>query len=237
MLYFWDLKNEEEEQEILGNRTLIYLLALAGFLGFTGGCYPYPETSVVKSDLDIVISNYNDKVDFSQYKTYVLFDSVALIIEEDEGADSDDPFYQNGYDQYILDEIKNQMEALGYTRKNVDAFPDLGVAATAFRIVNVEITSIPGWWWGFPGYGWWGPGNTPGYNPGGWYSTFYTYQQGTIVIDMEDLQKAQSDTALVWNSVINGLVDVNTEVTSQRISTAVESAFKQSRNFYPREIK
>lgn len=216
-------------------RTVIFSLALAGFPNFMGGCYPYPETNVVKSDLDIVITNFNDKVDFSQYKTYVLYDSVALIIEKGEGADNDDLFYQNGFDQIILDEIEIQMEALGYIRRNVDAFPDLGVAATAFRVNNVEITSVSGWWWGFPGYGWWGPGYTPGYIPGDWYSTFYTYQLGTIVIDMEDMQKVQSDTGLVWNSVVNGLVDENTEVTSQRISAAVENAFKQSRSFYPRE--
>ncbi len=218
-------------------RKFILSLGLAGLFSFMGGCYPYPETNLAKSDLDIVITNYNGEVDFTQYKTYVLYDSVALIIDKDEGAGSDDTFYTNGFDQLILAEIEKQMDALGYIRKNADAFPDLGVAATAFRIENVEITSIPGWWWGFPGYGWWGPGYTPGYNPGDWYSTFYTYQQGTIVIDMEDMQKAQTDTALVWNVAINGLVDENTQVTSQRISAAVESAFKQSRNFYPRETE
>ena len=94
-------------------RTVIFSLALAGFPNFMGGCYPYPETNVVKSDLDIVITNFNDKVDFSQYKTYVLCDSVALIIEKGEGADNDDLFYQKRFDQIILDEIEIQMEAIG----------------------------------------------------------------------------------------------------------------------------
>jgi len=197
------------------------------------GCYPYPNTDIAKSDLDIVITNFQDDIDFTAYRTYVLYDSVPLIIGEDEGAGSNDPFYQNGYDQEILNEIEKQMDDLGYTRIQSAQFPDLGIAATAFRILNVEITSAPGWWWGYPGYGWWGGGYNPGYIPG-WYNSFYTYQQGTIILDLEDLQKDQSDTALVWNGVINGLVDENSTTSSERITNAVESAFKQSRNFYPR---
>lgn len=195
------------------------------------GCYPYPDNNAIREDLDIAVTAFKDSVDFSAYRTYVLYDSVQLIVDEGETVNPDDPFYANGIDQVILNEIEKQMDALGYTRVTILS-ADLLVSATALRVKNVNSTGFPGWWWGFPGYG------VPGFGGGApayWNPTFYSYETGSVVIDMRDLSISDADETFVWNAFINGLLGETTTPESERVRRAVEASFLQSRNFYPRE--
>ena len=205
-------------------------------LVISAGCYPYPDNNAIREDLDIVITSYQDSVDFTQYKTYYLYDSVHLLVDPGETVGSDDPFYNNGIDQVILNEIEVQMDALGYKRIDLFAFPDIGVSATALRVETVSYTSVPGWWWVYPGYG----GGFPGYSGGSptyWSGTYYAYESGSVVIDMRDFKIKDVDSTYVWTGYINGLLGETTTSTSERVKRSVESAFIQSRNFYPREAE
>ena len=200
------------------------------------GCYPYPDNNAIREDLDIVVTAFQDSIDFTSYKKYYLYDSVKLLVDESETVDPDDPFYSSGLDQVILNEIETQMNDLGYQRVDFFAFPDIGVEATALRVNNVANTGGAGWWWGYPGYG----GGLPGFSGGSpqyWYTSFYTYETGSIVIDMRDFDKKDVDETFVWTGYINGLLGETSTTTDVRVRQAVESAFKQSRNFYPREVE
>jgi len=201
------------------------------------GCYPYPETEVYERDLDIVITNFNDSTDFQAISTYILVDSVA-VLTEDGAVGSDDPFYERGYDQVVLDEMRTQLNALGYTEVFESRNADVGVVATGLRVVNTEIVSVPGWWWGYPGYGYWWD-SWYGYPYSGYYppfySTYYSYEKGSVIINMVDLEATEPKDAFIWSGLINGLISNDAPITPDRLSMAVESAFKQSRNFYPRE--
>ena len=135
---------------------------------FLASCYPYPETVVYKNDLDIVVTHFNDSTDFSAINTYILVDSVTLL--DDGGAvESDDPFYENEFDEVILDEIRTQLDALGYTEVFDERDADVGIVATGLRVLNLEVVSSPGWWWSYPGYGWWWDS---------WYGSSYPYYGG-----------------------------------------------------------
>ena len=205
---------------------------------FLVGCYPYPDTQVVESDLDIVVTHFNDSTDFTTISTYILVDSIAILSEDD--IQSDDPFYENELDEVVLDEIRAQMNALGYTEVFQSFSADVGIVATGLRVENTGVISTPGWWWGYPGYGYWYDpwygSPYPYYGGGyGWYSTYYSYEKGSLVISMVDLNASEEEDTFIWTAFVNGLLGDVVPVTPDRLSRSVESAFKQSRNFYPRE--
>ena len=217
----------------------IWILGMIGVAALLYSCYPFPEEARAKSDLDTVISNFKEDVDFTSFTRYVLYDSVAVLSNDGEDVGPDDPFYTTGLDSLILAEVEAQMNALGYMRVNANQGPQIGVVATALSATNTVVTS-PGWWWSYPGYGWWWQGGGypflgSSYLPG-WYANYYEYSQGSVVLDMVDLNPASDEEAFIWNAIVNGLLDESqTSSGAQRIQDGVRSAFQQSRNFYPRE--
>ena len=206
------------------------------------GCYPYPAVEITDTDLDIAITQYRDSVDFDGYNTYIIIDSVTIISDAGEPG-NDDPFYENEFDEVIVDEIRSQMDALGYVEVFQVRNADVGLVATLLRSENENINT-PGWWWGYQGFAWWwqawfgtpypydGQGETPD-----WYNTFYLDRTGTLMINMVDLEVTSSGDAFIWYALINGLFEDQAQITPDRITRSIDAAFKQSRNFYEREIE
>ena len=222
----------------------IIVAGLVVGLVFLQGCYPFPDEPRANADLDAVVSQFREGVDFNAFSRYYLWDSVAVLVDEGKPPLSQgDVFYQNGIDSLILLEIEVQMDMLGYQRVDFNQNPELGVVATAIISEFTVVVTNPGWWWGYPGYGWWWnsgfgygyPFYGGGYSPL-WYNSYYQHTTGSVIIDMVDLSATEADTAFVWNAIVNGLVDESqTEITGDRIKKGIESAFHQSRNFYERE--
>jgi hypothetical protein len=229
MTYFCAEKFKNKMDRVLKKMKWMALVVL-----LMAGCYPYPDNNAIKEDLDIAVTAFQDSIDFTSYRKYYLYDSVNLLVNEGETVGPDDPFFANGLDQIILNEIEVQMKALGYQRVDYFAFPEIGVVATALRVDNVGTTGVPGWWWGYPGYGAGYPGFSGG-SPPYWYSSFYSYETGSIVIDMRDFSIKDANETYVWTGYINGLLGETGTSTDVRIQQAVKSTFLQSRNFYPRE--
>jgi hypothetical protein len=82
----------------------------------------------------------------------------------------------------------------------------------------------PGWGWGpwYPGYPWY-PGWTPGYT--------YSYDTGTIVIDMFDFETWDHDTGdidVIWTGGMNGILSSSSSYNSDRVQGGIRQAFEQS---------
>ena len=129
----------------------------------------YPGGSEYYNETDIVITQFDDKFDFPNNKTYFMGDSINHITEE--GKEDD---VNRKYDAVILANVAAYLDTAGYTRMEGEA-PDSVLIAASDVLVSVIATSteytgigyIPGGggWWGYPGYGWgagWG-GYYPGY--------------------------------------------------------------------------
>jgi hypothetical protein len=105
----------------------------------------------------------------------------------------------------------------------------------------------PGWWWGYPGYGWGYPGwGYPGWGYPGypWYPGYgysYSYKTGTIVIEMLDadsfLQFADwsqdptnevPDLMVRWMGAIDGYLSSSGDYDAQRAQRGMDEAFAQS---------
>ena len=101
----------------------------------------------------------------------------------------------------------------------------------------------PGWWWGYPGWGWGGwPGwGYPGYPwyPG--YISYYSYKEGTIVLEMVDGDSFRNiadwveqpnddvpDLVIRWLASIDGYISSNADYNAERAQRGIDEAFEQS---------
>lgn len=218
------------------NKKSLVLLVLVPIMF---GCYPEMDTTI--DDLDTVITIYDEEQrennGYSNYRTFTLPDTIIHIIDE-ENPDNNLPISRE-YDEFILNNIRQNMLSLGFTELPVEVL-DPGNLPGVFILVEAQaqktfVQSVycypPGWGWG----GWWGyyPGY-PGW--GGCGSSVYSYNTGSIFINMIDPDKIGDrsdddvrDPANVWLGIANGLLaNTTAEVTQERIGGLLDRAFKQS---------
>lgn len=180
------------------------------------GCYL--EGPDYTEELDIVLTNYDNQYDFASKGTYSLPDKIVKIT----GRPSDPPEYiKDIYGVPILNAIKAEMTALGWTEVDVNANPDVQLMPGAWTTTTVVGGSLGGY------YCWW----YPYYCGGGWYYPSYvvsSYTTGTMVMTMVDpnVESTDGNKRVVWNSGINGLMSGTYEI--DRITSAIKQAFAQS---------
>ncbi|MCK5087886.1 MAG: DUF4136 domain-containing protein [Melioribacteraceae bacterium] len=206
-------------------KLLPLILFLVSVIGFQS-CYT--DYGLTADDYDIVVTTYNKSVNFQQYKTYALVDSVFHITGDTTKPDSE--ILSRNNDALILSTIKNNMNRLGYTElenPSEDNLPDVAlvVAALGTQVDTYYYYGYPwygygGGWWGYPGYGW-------GYPVGGVGTS--TYYVGTLFINYfpaAELEGATGprDVELDWTATINGLLSG----TNRRIEDRIDQAFDQS---------
>ncbi len=211
------------------------MVPFGAILIIISSCYPNDGT-VYPSSLDIVLTLYDEDVDFKQFKRYALPDSIVDIGDP---SDSDYVEVTDKFDDDILAKVKSNLDALGYTQEfdpeNNGA--DLFIFVSKVASKNYQVYTYP--WWGY--YGWypgWGyyPGYGPGYNP--WYpwggsTVVYTYTTGSIIIDMLDPEKnddVNKTIGEVWRAGINGQIDSGSsdQAIRDRLNKNIDQAFDQS---------
>ena len=198
------------------------LLLFGGMVLLLAGCYPSESFTV--EELDLVATNYDENENYARFTTFTVPDSVVRV----GGGDSDEG--PGPYDELILNLVRSNMLALGYTEeKNPETnTPDLFILVE-LMIVNTTVVAPCwpswGWWGGWPPY--WGPGWCGGLPaiPVGQYTT------GTIALSMTDV-KNSDDTEqvvpVVWTAYLNGLVQSSSSGTEARITNAINQAYNQS---------
>src|SRR4030095_10637984 len=129
------------------------------FMLILAGCYPNGPDYV--EQLDIVISNYDPNFSFSSKSTYSLPDKVIKIT----GEEIDDPdgnnlpdYIDQGTATLILNQIRSNMNARGYTEVESTESPDLILLPSAMETTTL-VYYYDWWYWGwyyptYPGYGW-----------------------------------------------------------------------------------
>ena len=155
----------------------------------------------------VVRSDYDHKVDFSQYHSFGFFEKLAT-----------DERYESLTTEYIKTAVIQEMKSRGY--HFVEQNPDLLVNFNIKLKEKQKVQSAPyaagyyGYRWGY--YGAWG-----GYN----YNTYtYEYTQGTMNIDLVDRARKQ----MVWEGVAIGRVSEEDFANmEQTISKHVHEIFKK----------
>lgn len=175
----------------------------------------------------LVYTSPSKNVNFAQFQTFDLADSLLII------GQSDKPVYSQSNEALaLIQAVRTNMEKLGYiyTPANPDA--DLGIQMTYVIKTEkyVQYYNDPYWWLDYPGYwpsGYWG--NWTGfYYP---YPVTYTYTTNALITDMVNLtNEVQEGEALevVWTSYIGGPAGSSVQSDVNRMKASIDQAFAQS---------
>jgi hypothetical protein len=185
---------------------------------------PYPQDGY--SDYLVYTSPGKD-VNFTNYKTFDIADSLLIIGQKDE------PVYSQSESALaLIQAYRINMEKAGfiYTPSNPDA--DLGVQLTYVVKTEryVQYYDDAYWWLSYPGYwpsGYWG-------NWTGFYyprPVVYTYTTNALLSDIVNLTGEQEEgkpLEILWTSYIGGPASSSLQADIQRLTSAVDQAFVQS---------
>lgn len=148
-----------------------------------------------------VASDYDEAVNFNQYKTYAFFKEG---IDKAEISDLDK--------KRILRAIDTEMQKKGFTKSES---PDMLISMFTRSNEQVNVNN-----WGYNyGWGW-------GYSPwmwGGNYATVSNSTEGTLYIDIIDSGKKE----LIWQGIGRGVLTLDRERKQERINEFVMEILKE----------
>lgn len=184
------------------------------------GCYP---GDVTVSELDAVLTLYDDEKDFSQYETFHLIDSIIHI------GDDDDEISRK-FDEDIIAKVRDEMLDAGYQEVPGIEESDIVITIEISRSdLLVGWNPCPGCWCGYwcwyPGWPWYG------YNPYyPWGGVVYSYPVGTVFLTMYDVNDSSMEDMAVapWAGTLNGLAQGSDSQILNRIENGISQAFDQS---------
>lgn len=202
-------------------RHLLMLLGLAGMSFVYTGCTKDPLNNLTTDESRIYITDHDSSVNFSNYKTFNISDSVAVI---DNGSMKKQ---LGAVDSAYINTVTKYMEQDGYTLVSKEQNPDVGVDVNRIISTSTGVISYGDYWgyydsywdpyyWGYPGYGY--------YIPYGY--SVYQIKEGAISVDMLDLKNAAQDKKInvIWTGLIRGSGIFDTTVADSQ----VKALFDQS---------
>jgi hypothetical protein len=189
------------------------------------GCYKDPSYDQLSSNFTVT-TNRDIKADFSTYKTFFISDTVAFT-----SSNPKDSILVGAEAKTLIDAVKANLVARGYTSVARTAKPDLGIKLGVLKDVDAGVI-YPGWWYGYPGWGWGGyPGwDYPYYPYYPWGGVTYVITTGNVITDIIDLKNAASTQKLniLWTSFVGGSLGTTTNVNVQMAVDGINQAFIQS---------
>lgn len=197
--------------------TILYMLSWL-FLLLMPGCYPGGAEFV--EELDVVYTNYDPEFNFSTSYTYALPPGVADIGEE--SLNGTPEYIDEALGNAILNDLRENLTALGWTETTEDEDPDLIILASAFSSTTYYFYD-PGYWGGFypgftPGWGW----VYPGYSP----AVVSSYTTGTVIIQMTEPGSINGNQVpVIWTATLNGLLQGSEANIISRIDVNIDQAF------------
>src|SRR5688500_11848765 len=163
---------------------------------FFVGCQPEPDKLKLLDEL-VVATNYDAEADFTSYTTYAIpTDTIGFF----SNASNDTIITQSEIDfpRPVINKIKQNLNAKGYTQVDKTQNPDLGISVVVVNDFDIFQQVI------YPGY----------YNGGGYYSGYYgynswysypyvntyTYNTGVLIFEIVDLKIPQPDNKVkvIW---------------------------------------
>lgn len=200
------------------------IVALSAFVMtvLLSSCVRDPLNELTEEESRIYITNYDTSVNYRNYSTFSIADSVAVIRNNQLVARE-----RSQADAQFVAAVVSALEQRGYTRVNNTQNPDLGV--TISRIINtatgvVSYTDYGGYYdsywdpyyWGSPGYSYYFPT----------YYGVYQVSESALSIDILDLKNKAQNNAIrgIWSGLIRGSGIFRTE----NAGTQVMALFEQS---------
>ena len=196
-------------------RVSVMSTLVLGSIFLLQACFPFGPEDL--EDFDIVGTFYDENVNFSNFKTYAMPDTIAKITSS--GVSNE----RGQYDDLVLSQIAANMGAVGYTRVND---PDQADMLLTVVVVNDGGYSIDNSY----NYGdYYGPDYN--YGSGGYYYTGSNYQieTGTVLMTLADHKDGDNAReSAMWLGMLNGITEQSFTNTSRRLIELINQAFVQS---------
>jgi hypothetical protein len=198
---------------------------LAGVILLLTACQPEPDAQQLIDEF-VVATNYDPAADFNSYATYAIpTDTIGLI--SNNSSDTIIVASESDFPRPVLNAIKSNLNARGYTQVGRDQNPDLGINVLVVNDFNVFQELV------YPGGGYY-PGNYYGgyYGYNSWYYypyvNTYTYNTGVLIIEIVDLKNKtpENTVKVVWDAYL-GDVYSTINLNEQAIN-GITQAFAQS---------
>jgi hypothetical protein len=202
-------------------KVFLTLTGLASLSVIFVGCAKQPLDNISSEESRIYITDHDSTVNFTNYKTYSISDSVAVIDNNKSAQQLTD------VDSAYILAVKKYMQQAGYQLVTRKQNPDLGVNVNHIISTTTGVISYGDYWndyggywdpyyWGYPGYGYYVPYA---------YST-YQIREGAVSIDFLDLKNASADKKInvIWTGLIRGSGIFNASLAD----TQVKALFDQS---------
>ena len=190
-------------------------------------------------EVDLTIAIENTAIDYSDYQTYVLADTIVYI------ADGEQEELSKERERLIKSNIRSELNRYGWTEETDPQNNGSDVLVAVSILENTSVDIVNGAWWGYWG-GWGGWGYYPPYPGGGYYPAYpgypgyccytdiYAYTTGTLIIEMvdpnnaEDIEGEIDRIPIVWAGALNGLLEGSDRNIDSRIQNGIKQIFEKS---------
>ncbi|MGN6604409.1 MAG: DUF4136 domain-containing protein [Ginsengibacter sp.] len=177
------------------------LLVVVGCTWLFTSCTKDPVSNLTTEESRIYITDHDSTVNFSNYKTYSISDSIAVI---DNGNSKHESSAVGS--AYIAAVIK-YMNQSGFTLISKSDHPDLGVDVTHIINTSTGVITYGDYWDNYGGYWdpyYWGYPDYSYYVPYGY--SIYQVKEGALSIDILDLKNASENNNInmIWTGLIRG---------------------------------
>jgi hypothetical protein len=203
----------------------VFLYALLFSASLFASCRETPNSDELSLD-PFELTLRDTSVNFGKFTTFALNDSIGIV--------SDDPLkdgdkVSQARANKVLDQVRSVLTSRGYTEVEINENPDFLVSGSALEYSVDYTVMYPGSWWGYGGYygGAWG-GYYPYYPPyygGGAYGTTYSYQVGSLVLEMVTVNEITDKGAVIWTGLSGAILDGTSD---NKIVNSVNQLFIQS---------
>jgi len=203
------------------NMKRIFLLTVLVLAFFQYGCLKSPDYDQLSSEF-VVATNTDSLTNFSTLKTYYISDSVTYI------QSGNDSIIKDANSQKLVDAVKANMSARGFTFVPKSSKPNIGVMMGIAKNTYVGVI-YSGWWDAYAG--WWDPWYWGWYYPYYYpWSIAYTVTTGTVIVTMADLKSPAitGNLRIVWTGFMGGAVGDNLATNVDRGVNSINQAFAQS---------
>ena len=202
-------------------RILASLTALVVCSVVYTGCTKDPVSNLTEEESRIYITDHDSAVNFSNYSTYSISDSVVVVDNGNANHES------NAVDQVYITAVKKYMNNAGYTLVSKSDNPDLGVDVTHIINTSTGVISYGDYWDYYGGYWdpyYWGYPDYSYYVPYGY--SVYQVKEGALSVDILDLKNAAKNNNInvIWTGLIRGSGILNANVADSQ----VKALFDQS---------
>lgn len=216
----------------------ILLVSIGAFLSLAS-CDKNPNFDKMDDDY-IVRTDYDKQFDFGSKVTYFLSDTVYVIDGSSKFKMDKWEYNTNKNAEAILDVINYQMKAVGYEPTKDTAKADMTFFVTYFNDVQAYYNNYNNWWDYWSAWGGWYWGYYPAYPS--YYAPVYTYQLGSIEIDIIDqkatpkmVKQGYNTKPIVWSTYATGLNSGSNAYDRTLVVNAINQAFAQSPYLTPKK--